>query len=236
MQSHHSTDKGRWFGLFFILLGIGWLFKKMDTDIFPAWLLSWPSAVILLGLFVGIKHRFARVMPFVLILIGSLFLARNYFGLDYNFNVVLWPSLLILFGLLILIKPKKSHKKCQPMEEIVEETDDLNKLAISSVFCGAKKRVLSKSFEGGQISAIFGGTELNLSQADFEGEAVLDISIVFGGVKIVVPSNWEIKTNLTTVAAGIEDKRMMLNMEHSPEKTLILEGSVVLGGIEIVSH
>lgn len=229
-----GRDQGRWFGLFFILIGIGWMMKKMGMEIEPAWLLTWPSALILLGLFITIKQRFQGAAGFIILLIGGFFLAKHEFGLPYNLGMLIWPAILILIGLAILLKPKK--KKDHFCSSMQEENIDRSKLDVSSVFCGSKKRVLSKEFEGGRISAIFGGAELNLSHADFASEAILDVSIVFGGLKIIVPANWEVKTELNTVAAGIEDKRYIPPMEHSPEKTLILTGSITFGGIEIVSH
>ncbi len=227
-------DNGRWFGLFFILIGLGWMMKKMGLELAPAWLLSWPSALILLGLFITIKQRFRGAAGYITLVIGAFFLARNEFGFPYNLGMLFWPAILILIGAAILFKPRKKNDHfCGSVQE---ENIDRSKLDVSSVFCGSKKRVLSKEFEGGRISAIFGGAELNLSHADFTKEAILDVSSVFGGLKIIVPSNWEVKTELSTVAAGIEDKRYIPPMEHSPEKTLLLTGSITFGGIEIVSH
>ncbi|TNE80807.1 MAG: hypothetical protein EP332_06190 [Bacteroidetes bacterium] len=231
----HGRDQGRWFGLFFIILGIAWMMKKLGIEVEPKWLLTWPSALILLGFFIAIKQKFRGAAGFIIMLIGGFFLARNEFGLPHNLGMLIWPSILIIAGLSILFKPrKKKDHFCSSSVE--EENIDRSKLDVSSVFCGSKKRVLSKEFEGGHISAVFGGAELNLSHADFEKEAVLDVSILFGGLKIIVPANWEVKTQLNTVAAGIEDKRYIPPMEHSPEKTLILSGSITFGGIEIVSH
>ncbi|MBM3416907.1 MAG: hypothetical protein FJY20_10820 [Bacteroidetes bacterium] len=52
--------------------------------------------------------------------------------------------------------------------------------------------MLSKDFKGGDIVNIFGGTEFNLSQADIKGRVTLEVTTIFGGTKLIVPSHWEV--------------------------------------------
>ena len=59
---------------------------------------------------------------------------------------------------------------------------------------------------------------------------------MFGGLKIIVPSNWEVKTQMTTIAAGVEDKRGRGGLEVVPDKTLILKGTVLFGGVDIQNY
>ena len=82
---------------------------------------------------------------------------------------------------------------------------------------------------------IFGGTELDLSQADFTGTAAIDLTTIFGGTKLLVPSNWSVKSEAVTIFGGIEDKRRMQSVTEAPQKTLLLRGTVIFGGIDIKS-
>jgi predicted membrane protein len=78
---------------------------------------------------------------------------------------------------------------------------------------------------------------VNLSQADFSGEAIMDVTCVFGGVTLIVPSNWKIKSDLTSVFGGIDDQRpAMITENMNDEKVLVLKGACVFGGIEIHSY
>ena len=77
-----------------------------------------------------------------------------------------------------------------------------------SVFGGVKKTILSKDFKGGEIVNIFGGAELDLTQADINGRVILDITQIFGGTKIVVPSNWQVVSDIAAVFASVDDKRI----------------------------
>jgi predicted membrane protein len=105
----------------------------------------------------------------------------------------------------------------------------------TSIFGGAKKIIISKNFKGGDLVNVFGGTELDLSQADFTGTAVIELTTIFGGTKLLVPSNWSVKSDAVTIFGGIEDKRRMQTITEAPEKTLLLRGTVIFGGIDIKS-
>jgi predicted membrane protein len=99
-----------------------------------------------------------------------------------------------------------------------------------------KKNIVSKQFEGGEIRSVFGGAELNFSQCDMVDKAEIQITQVFGGIKMIVPSNWKVQSEITTVMGGIDDKRKSeSSIVDGDDKLLILKGNLVFGGIEIKS-
>lgn len=108
-------------------------------------------------------------------------------------------------------------------------------LDVNSVFAHNEQRVLSKSFKGGRISCSFGGAEVDLSQADFEGTVTLDISASFGGVELLLPGNWVVKNELSVILGGVDDKRRYYKSSEQP-KILILTGNIICGGVEIKSY
>src|SRR5690606_6223030 len=75
-----------------------------------------------------------------------------------------------------------------------------------SIFGGVKKNIVSKNFRGGEIVNFFGGSEINLIQADINGRINLEVVQVFGGTKIIVPANWTIHSEMVAIFGGIEDK------------------------------
>lgn len=108
-------------------------------------------------------------------------------------------------------------------------------VTIEALFGSVQKRVLSKKFRGGKATAVFGGTEIDLSQADMIEEAFLNIDIAFGGIKLIVPPHWDVQVNVSQVFAGTEDKRFYPQTNIEPTKVLIIKGSMVFGGLEIKS-
>jgi predicted membrane protein len=105
-----------------------------------------------------------------------------------------------------------------------------------SIFGGVNKTVLSKSFKGGEIVNIFGGAELDFTQADINGRVIIDITQIFGGTKIIVPSNWQVVSDLAAVFAGVDDKRIRSTASANNEKILVLKGTSIFAGVDIRSY
>lgn len=146
----------------------------------------------------------------------------------------IWPTIIIVVGLSMLYK--LFFRKSTPTLEQAEWSDE-DYFESNSVFSGVSKRVVSKSFKGAKISSVFGGNDVNLMQAELQGTAIIDASAVFGGIKLIIPADWTIKSEINSVFGGVEDNRMFARKdEHDTSKTLILKGSCVFGGIEIVGY
>jgi|SRR6185312_3538447 len=104
-----------------------------------------------------------------------------------------------------------------------------------SVFGGVKKTILSKDFKGGEIVNIFGGAELDFTQADINGRVIIDITQIFGGTKIIVPSHWQVVPDLAAVFAAIDDKRLKMTAAPNSDKILVLKGVSIFAGVDVRS-
>ena len=105
----------------------------------------------------------------------------------------------------------------------------------TSVFGGVHKKIVSKNFKGGDVTTFLGGTELDFTQADINGVVRLDVTQIMGGTKIIVPPHWEVRSQVTAVFAGFEDKRQQ-PAGLNPDKILIIEGTSIFGGIELKNY
>jgi predicted membrane protein len=106
-------------------------------------------------------------------------------------------------------------------------------LDINAVFGSIKRTVLSKNFKGGEINTVLGGCELNLTQADIVGTAIIEINTVLGGTRIIVPPTWQVSSEMDSVFGSLEDKRPIQLLSPNPDKVLILKGASVFGGTEL---
>ncbi|MDO3644681.1 LiaF domain-containing protein [Mucilaginibacter sp. L3T2-6] len=104
-----------------------------------------------------------------------------------------------------------------------------------SVFGSVKKTILSKHFRGGEIVNIFGGAELDFTQADINGKVFIDITQIFGGVKMIVPPHWQVVSDIAAVFAGIDDKRLKSTATAGSDKILVLKGVSIFAGVDIRS-
>ena len=105
-----------------------------------------------------------------------------------------------------------------------------------NVFGGSNQVVYSKNLKGGEITAVFGGGDINLTQSDFEGQIIIDVTAIFGGVKIVVPPTWQVKSEVTAVFGGVDDKRAIYPATEQANKLIIIRGVVLFGGVEFKSY
>jgi predicted membrane protein len=105
----------------------------------------------------------------------------------------------------------------------------------TSVFGGIKKVILSKDFKGGEIVNICGGAELDFTCADINGVVIIDITQLFGGIKMIVPPHWQVRSDVAAIFAGIDDKRFGNAAPQSPDKILVLKGTSIFAGIDVRS-
>jgi len=225
-------------GIVVICIGAVLLARELGV-IFPHWLFTWPMLLIAIGIFTGAKHQFCRGGWFVPIIVGCVFLIDDIFP-DVTIGPMIWPIIIIGIGLMMILRPHrrkpyhmhKWHSHWREYANSFHSTED--KIESTSVFGGVKKNIISKDFKGGEIVCVFGGAEINLSQADINGRVSLEIVQIFGGTKLIVPSNWNVQSEIVAILGGIDDKRpIQKDMANNPEKILIIRGTSIFGGIDI---
>lgn len=252
-------------GLLIVAAGSLFLAREMGAEI-PTWVFTWKVLLISIGVVLAIKHKFMHPGWIILVGVGGAFLLNDLYP-EMSIKPFIWPVLLIVIGLVILFKPKSKHnhrahywKKWHDKHHEHghrgfdrfrnrdcsrdhyrgfgdEEPSDEEYIDSVNIMSGVKKNILSKKFKGGDVVNVFGGAHLNLSQADFEGDVTMSITQVFGGTKLIIPANWEIKSDNVSICGGIEDKRpAQPGSSIEPVKVLKLIGITVFGGIEIKSH
>lgn len=242
-QQVESTQKNpnRWGrisgGVLIVVIGV-LLLARQAGAVVPGWIFSFETILIAVGLYIGLRHSFRGFAWLIPVLIGVFFLLDDFYPM-FDLGDFIWPVLIISLGLFIILRSLKrnpDYRSCGPSSMGTEEfADDF--LDSTVIFGGAKKNIISKNFRGGEAVTVFGGTELNLMQAELTAPVALELTQVFGGTKLIVPAHWKIQSKeMVTILGGIDDKRPILgNAEGSGNQILILKGTCVFGGIEIRS-
>lgn len=233
--------KGRVFGgLLVVLVGIAFLLRRTGVD-FPGWIFSFETALIVLGMYLGLRHSFRGIVWFIPVAIGGVLLIDD-FAPQYDFSDYIWPLVVIGVGLFIMLRPGRRGndpywKKWEADHANENFADDY--IDSTVLFGGVKKNVISKNFRGGDATTVFGGTDINLMQADISGRVVLDLTQVFGGTKLIVPAHWKVQSeDLVAIFGGVEDKRTILGNAPAVDESrvLVLKGTCLFGGIDIRSY
>jgi hypothetical protein len=242
-ENRKKLSNSFWVGVIVLTVGSFLLLDRMDLMDFPRWLFSFHTVLIIIGVVLGINRKFKGVGWLIFILIGGFFMIDDIPGFPFEIKEYGFPLAVILVGLFILGRAvaggqskekadfwrKQQHEGFVASDEGGEDYFD-----IVTVFGGAKRKVFSKNFKGGEATCIFGGVEVDLSQADIEGTIVIDATQIFGGMKLLVPANWELKSDAVAIFGSVEDKRMA-PQSYAGGKKLMITGFVMFGGIDIKS-
>jgi hypothetical protein len=248
-------------GIIIVFYGVLFLLKETG-NLAPGWDVAFTAGpiIIAIGLIALIKHKFKLVFGYFLLLVGKLFLLHEFYPEAISIKL-LWPILVIFIGLALVFRSRKGprmaqyrrrcdrhhhHRHNRPFwkhdPDFFEKAEALDNIAADdfidavSIFGGVQKNVVSKTFRGADIVTIFGGNDLNLSQADFKEQIVMDVTNIFGGTTLTIPNNWQIKSEIVTIFGSLEDKRPITPKEHDEaSKIVILKGTCLFGGIEINS-
>lgn len=216
-----------------LLIVIGTLFLLENVGIIPyevkRYVFSWQGWIIMIGS-VFLITRPNKPTGLIMITIGFFFLIPEI--LDVNFDAhIYWPVILILLGVFFLVRHQRSSDspRADKGESQMDWLDD------TSVFGGGDVVVTSENFRGGRATYIFGGSTVNLSKAKLnEGKAIIDIFAMFGGCTFIVPSDWNVRVEVTAIFGGFSDKRKPNpDTAIDMKKELVIKGTVLFGGGEV---
>ena len=221
-MSHQNVTNAR-LVIGIILIAIGGLFLLENFGIlsydfgfyFTDYIFRWQTILIVIGAIILMSTE-NKSPGLVLVTIGVI-----------GFIPDLWPLLLVGIGLYILYR-----KNSQPSGEKI---NDENMIDDVSIFGGGKKSISSQNFRGGKVTAIFGGSELDLLDAQLApGDQTIELVAIFGGNTLIIPPEWNVKIDVVPLFGGVSDKRRKPPIEQiDSSKRLIVRGTVLFGGAEI---
>ena len=212
-------------GLLIIVLGV--LFTLQNVGVLDAreYLNYWPVGLIAIG---GLKLWGCRSGGGTFA--GLLFIGAGVWLLLESLEIVtislweLWPVLLVFFGASMVWRGVHGRPE-------VGGTDSNATVSALAVLAGINRGSNSRAFRGGDLTAVMGGCEVDLRQAAIDGEAIIDVFAMWGGIEIRVPEDWSVSGQVTPVLGGYEDKtRPPLG---ATAHRLVVRGFAIMGGIEI---
>ncbi|HEX9734199.1 MAG TPA: DUF5668 domain-containing protein [Thermoanaerobaculia bacterium] len=192
----------------------------------------WPVVLVVIGL---AKLSSSLWGGLFWILAGVLFLVpRFYSRVDVG---DLWPLLLILIGLRVATRSFDDRRRRRSSAPVAAPDD---KIRLTAVFATRRRRVTSRAFRGGDVVAILGGGEVDLTEAlPAGGQAVLEVLALWGGVDVRVPPEWRVSLEITAVMGGAEDARdaaELAAVEPGGRRPhLVVRGFTMMGGVDVRS-
>jgi hypothetical protein len=238
-------------GVVFLLTNLG-VFYPEDVRIY------WPVILIPLGIAQAVLRPGVarRLWGGAIAVVGLVLLAHNLGYIQGNIWQLLWPVWLIFLGISFLLRaigvgghpwssgslpaagsaaPSDGPSGSQGLPPY--STGSGNVLNEVTVFGGVRRRIVSQEFEGGEVSAIFGGVEIDLrAAATKKDEVVIELNAIFGGVELMVPDTWDVAVRGAGIFGGYEDKTGPRREPPSGGKRplLVITGEAVFGGVTVM--
>jgi predicted membrane protein len=221
-------------GLLVVGMGVLFLLDNLDILDFRHAIGFWPLVFIIAGTIAlfGNGPRSGNYVGAVLIGLGVLMVLGR-LGILYIRFDTLWPLVMIALGGLVLYRSVGPGRVSRvSLEKGVDagraNVDDV--VDIVAVLGGFERRIGSRDFRGGEITAIMGGCMLDLREASIVKEAVINVFTIWGGINIKVPPDWTVVLNGTPVMGGFAEKTAT---PPDNSKRLVIRGYAVMGGVEV---
>jgi predicted membrane protein len=210
-----------------IIITVGILFTLDNLGLVDAhrYLRYWPAALIVVGIVKVWQSRGGGgAFAGLLFIVAGAWLLLETFRL-VTINVFdLWPLVLVLFGASLVWRSVHSGR-----DRV--EADGHSTISALAVLGGVNRGNNSRAFRGGDLTAILGGCEIDLRQAAIDGEAVIDVFAMWGGIEIKVPEDWTVASRVVPILGGFDDKTRP--QRGATTHRLLVRGFAIMGGIEV---
>jgi predicted membrane protein len=212
-------------GVLIVVVGLLFTLENLGFVDNEEYFRYWPVGLIAVGLLQLWQGRGCRLVS------GSIFTFAGVWLLLQGMGIVtvsvwnLWPILLVFAGASMVWRGMSARGG----ERAIGDTHST--VSAMAILSGVNRGNSSKTFSGGDITAVLGGCQIDLRQATIEGEAVIDVFAMWGGIEIKVPENWSVSGRVTPFLGGYEDKTRPVR--DGTNQRLLVRGLVVMGGVEI---
>ena len=222
-EHHHLQNNRAIIGVILVLVGLFLVMR--NTGFFPDFIdhiiFSWPMLLITIGVVITVGSSGGKSSGVIIMAVGAFFLIPHIFRETFNIDMF-WPAVFIIIGVIFIFTKRKGWNSVSTTSPVGDDYIDY-----VHVFSGGERQIVSDNFRGGKVTAVFGGTEIDLTKAKLApGVSELEIACVFGGATIIVPDDWNVKIDVVPVLGGFGDSRK-LNPGRTidTDKTTCIKGS-----------
>lgn len=235
-RPNHTPLSRTLLALFFIIAGSLLIAERtgyITHEVFRMFF-NWQMLLIGLGV-VSISKRDNSTGGIIMILIGSVFLIPEFIDIPFDTRQLLWPAVLIGIGFIILFKGLGTWQNKFKRRFDKGNYNNMDRIDAQHIFGGGEYHITSENFQGGQINAIFGGGKYDFRNAKLApGVNYLEVSMIFGGLDILLPADWDVKVDVVSILGEFSNKSAgYVKPSETSTGQLIIRGNAIFGGGEI---
>ena len=215
-----------------VLIAVGVIFALnafgvTDIDVFFD---GWWTLFIIVPCAIGLFSERDKMGNLIGLCIGAFLLLCCQDILEFD---MLWklavPVIIILIGVKMIFGGIFDVKRAEVKKKMKENGEALK--SYCATFSGQNINFDGELFTGAELVAVFGGIKCDLSRAVFENECIIEVSAIFGGVDIILPSGVNVKLNSNSIFGGISNKKYQNDKNNTV--TVYINGTCIFGGVEI---
>ena len=220
-------------GIAIIALGIifgGNALGFFDLNIFFD---GWWTLFIIIPSLISLITEKEKLSSLAFLIAGILLLlaAQDVFSYEVAWKAIL-AVVLVLIGIFIIFRSIIHSDNAKEVEKKADELKDDRKMdSQTAVFSGSERAYNNETFQGSNLTAVFGGVELDLRNAKFTKDTVIKAFALFGGIDIIIPEDIQVKIKSGFVFGGITDDRRGTSAKG--KHTIYLDAAGGFGGVTI---
>jgi len=213
-------------GLLIIAAGLLFTLDNLGLAHAEDYMRYWPAGLVAIGLVKlwQMREGSSAFGGLAFTLVGMWLLLEQLAVIRISFQDM-WPMLLVIFGAYLVWQGVGGRRRP------AAASDDSSRISGMAILGGVSRGSNSREFRGGDLTAILGGCEIDLRHAAINGQAVIDIFAMWGGIELKVPEDWSVESRVTPLLGGVEDKTRP--PQTAGAHRLLLRGFAIMGGVEI---
>ncbi|MGE5436484.1 MAG: LiaF transmembrane domain-containing protein [Syntrophothermus sp.] len=234
-STYKTSNAKNFVGIILIFIGVLLTLNILDVFDYEIMhrIINFPFFLMMIGILLLLNSK-NKTFGIILTAVGAFFFLTHLIGR----GELVFPAIIIAIGIFIILRQRSNYsfrRNINPFDKGNYSKDVLDEV---SIFGGSNKIIQSDNFKGGNITAIFGGSEINLTQCKLaEGENIIDVLTLFGGAEIIVPRDWDVRIAVTPIFGGFSHKnKYYMEMPTDKSRYLVIKGLAIFGGGEIKSY
>lgn len=218
-------------GIILVIVGIGYVGNVFDVWNFKLFFPGWWTLFIIVPAVVMIARRGPKPVYVICLGAGALLLISKLGIIPVKLTELIVPALILAIGFTIIFRGQLNSKYTSGKGSSDSEKEPLNPDSYIAFFTGRTPNYNGKRFDGAFATAIFGGVDLKLQQAEITDGVSIDALAVFGGIDVIFAPEVNVEISCIPIFGGISEPKHRVHNDSYP--TVYINAFCLFGGVDV---
>jgi len=217
------------FGLCFMIAGVGLAGNAFGWWNYRLFFDGWWTLIIIIPMIISIYKSGFHAFNTIALFIGVVLLLSEIEVLpeDTIYQLIV-PIIFVVIGFQIIFKGVLRRK----IPKDIFKSHKNNATEYAAVFGGQERKISNEVFQGGNVTAVFGGVELDLRDAIFNEDVIINMTVAFGGVEVYLPTNVKVSISSVPIFGAVSNKTQ--NLANDSDPTVYINATCIFGGVDVI--